>query len=157
MELKHFSLSTTENNRLVKFIRIVFGILCIAVAAFWLSFNIKLLKADGTLWITIVFLSGFGVYQVWSGLGRADRFIEFGAYSIWLKRNPFFPTVEMSVSEIERIELFPMNVIFFMRSKKRILLRFGSTFYETNEKVKDELLGFAETNNIPLEIIEEKI
>jgi hypothetical protein len=157
MEIKHFSFSTNENNRFVKIIRIVFGVVCIAIAIYWFSFNIKSLKADGTLWITIIFLTGFGFYQIWSGLGRATRFIEIAPDYIRLKRNPILPPVEMSSGEIEKIELFPLNLIFFLKSKKRILLRFGTTYHETNEMVKDEILNFAETNNIPLEFIEEKI
>ena len=119
MELKYFSLSTTENNRLVKFIRIVFGILCIAVATFWLSFNIKLLKTDATLWITIVFLSGFGFYQIWSGMGRATTYIEIGPDCIRLKKNPILAFIEMPALEIEKIELFPMSVVFFFKIKKK--------------------------------------
>lgn len=157
MEKKYFSLGPNENNRLVKLFRIVFGVICIAVALFWLSFNIKSLKADGTLWITIIFLLGFGFYQIWSGLGWATRFIEVGSDSIRLKKNPILPPVEMNEKEIEKIEMFPLNLVFFLKTKKRILLRFGTTYYETNEKVKDEILGFAESNNIPIEIIEEKI
>lgn len=115
------------------------------------------MKADGTLWITIIFLSGFGFYQIWAGLGRAARFIEIGADYIRLKKNPILPLVEMSAGETEKIELFPLNVVFFLKSQKRILLRFGTTYYEINEKVKDEILGFAESNKIPFEIIEEEL
>ncbi len=157
MEIKYFSLDASENSRPVKIIRIVFGAVCIAVAGYWFGFNIKSLKADGTLWITIIFLSGFGFYQIWSGLGRATTFIEIGQDKIRLKRNTILPMVEMGAGEIEKIELFPLNVIFFLKTKKRILLRFGTTYYETTEKVKDEILGFAESNKILLEIIEEKI
>jgi hypothetical protein len=157
MEIKHFALSTSDNSKAIRYIRIVFGIVCIAVAVFWLSFNIKSLKADGTLWITILFLSGFGFYQIWSGLGRAIRFIEIGPDCISLRKNSFLPTSVFPAGEIEKIELFPMNVVFFIKSKKRILLRFGSTFQETNEKIKDELLVFAESNNIEIKFIEEKL
>jgi hypothetical protein len=157
MEIKYFSLGTSENNRLVKIIRIVFGVVCLAVAIFWLIFNIRSLKADGTLWITIIFLSGFSFYQIWAGLGRAARFIEIGPGYIRLKKNPILQSVEMLAGEIEKIEFFPLNVIFFLKTKKRILLRFGTTYYETNEKVKDEILGFAESNKIPLEIIKEEL
>src|SRR5665811_2413177 len=45
METKYFSLSSNENNKLVKIIQIVFGIVCFVVAIFWLIFNIRLLKA----------------------------------------------------------------------------------------------------------------
>ena len=157
MEIKYFSLDTIENNRLVKIIRILFGVVCIVVAIYWFFFNIKSLKADWTLWITIIFLLGFGFYQIWSGMGRATRFIEIASDYIRLKKNPILPPIEMRTGEIEKIELFPLNLIFFLKSKKRILLRFGTTYYEINEKIKDEILSFAESNNIPLEIVEEKI
>lgn len=157
MDTKYFSLGNSENNQFVKIIRIVFGVVCITVAVYWLNFNIKSLKTDGTLWITIVFLLGFGFYQIWSGLGRANRFIEIACDYINLRKNPVLPSVKFSSAEISKIELFPLSLVFFLKSEKRILLRFGATFHETNELIKDEILTFAGRNNIPLEIIEDKI
>jgi hypothetical protein len=157
MEKKYFSLSPVENNRLVKLIQVAFGIVCLVVAIFWLLFNIRSMKADGTLWITIIFLSGFGFYQVWAGLGRATRFIEISSDKIWLKKTIIFPAVEIPVGEIQKIEIFPFNLIIFLKTGKRILLRFSSTYYETNEKIKDEILSFGELNSINVEIVEEKL
>ena len=157
METKYFSLSSNENNKLVKIIQIVFGIVCFVVAIFWLIFNIRLLKADGTLWITIIFLTGFGFYQIWSGMGRAIRFIEIRSDRIVLKKNIVLPSIEISTGEIEKIEIYPMNLIFFLKPKKKVLLRFGSTYYTTNELIKDEIIGFAESNKISIEIMEEKL
>jgi hypothetical protein len=157
VEIKYFSLGTSENNSFVKLIRIVFGVVCFAVAIFWLVVNIKSLKADLSLWITIIFLAGFGFYQIWSGLGRATRFIEIGDGNIRLKKNPVFSPIDIPAAEMEKIELFPLSVIFFLKTKKRILLRFGTTYYETNEKIKDEIIRFSETNNILLEYVEDKI
>ena len=157
MENKYYSLGTSENNGPVRIIRIIFGIVCIAVAVFWLVFNIKSVKADGTLWITVIFLLGFGAYQVWAGLGRATSFIEFGQSYLRLKKHAMLAPSLMNVTEIERIEIFPFNLILFLKSGKRIMLRFGTTYYETNEKVKDEMLRFAESNNIPVEIVVEKL
>jgi len=157
MEKKYYSLSTSENNSFVRIIRILLGLVCVVVAVFWINYNIRLLKSDGMLWITIIFLSGFGFYQILSGLGQATRFIEIDNSFIRLKKNPVLPAVIMTVQEIERIELFPLSIAFFLKSKRRILLRFGTSYYETNERVKDEILSFAEVNNISLEIIEDKI
>jgi hypothetical protein len=157
MGKKYYSLGTSENSTLVKIIRIVFGVVCLAVAVFWLIFNIKSLKADGTLWITIIFLSGFGVYQVCSGLGLTTIYIEFDYDSIRLKKNPILPPDKMNAGEIERIELFPLNVIFFLKTRKRILLRFGTTYRETNEKIKDEIIVFADSNKVAIEIMEEEL
>lgn len=157
METKIFYLSSVENNRLVKIIQIIFGALCIGIAIFWMIFNIRSLKADSTLWITIIFLSGFGFYMIWAGLGRATRFIEIGPEKIQLKKTIMLPAVEILAGEIQKIELFPFNLIFWLKSKKRIMLRFSNTLYETNEKIKDEILKYAGSNAINAEIKEEKL
>jgi len=156
MEKKYFSLSSVENNRMVKIIQIVFGILCITVAIFWLIFNIRALKADGTLWITIIFLSGFGFYQIWAGFGKATRFIEISSDKIRLKKTILLPPIELPVEMIQKIEIFPFNLIFFLKAEKKIILRFSTTFHETNEKVKDEILTFAKLNAVKIDFIEEK-
>jgi len=157
MGKKYFVLGTIENSGLVKIIRIVFGVVCIAVAVFWLIFNIRSLKADGTLWITIIFLSGFGFYQIWSGLGMATRFIEINHETIRLKNNAILPPVIMRTDEIESIELLPLQIIFHLIPKKKLILRFGTTYYETNQTISDEIIGFAESKNIPFWITEEEM
>jgi hypothetical protein len=157
MEKKYFLLSSIENNRVIRIIQIVFGIVCLAVAIFWLIFNIRSLKTEGTLWITIIFLSVFGLYQVWSGLGKATRFIEISSIGIRLKKTIILPAVEMSAGDIQKIEIYPFNLIFFLKAKKRLILRFSTTFQETNEKVKDELIVFGELNSIDVEFVEEKL
>jgi hypothetical protein len=157
METKYFSLSSVENNRLVKIVQIAFGIACIIVAIFWLIFNIRSMKSDGTLWITIIFLIGFGFYQIWSGLGKATRFIQIDSDIIRLKRTVLLPALEIPYETIQKIELYPFNLIFFLKEKKKIILRFSTTYLETNEKVKDEILSFAELNKINIEFVEEKV
>jgi hypothetical protein len=157
MGIKYFSLGTSENNRLERIIRIMFGAVCIAIAIFWVIFNIKSLKTSGSPWITIIFLSGFGSYQIWTGIGMAARFIEIGTDKIRLKNNPILPAIIMLNEEIEKIEIYPLNLIFFLKSQKRIMLRFGTIYQETNEKIKDEILGFAESNKILFEIVQEEL
>jgi hypothetical protein len=157
MEKKYFNLGAVENSKLVKIIQVVFGLICFAVAAFWLIFNIRSLKADGTLWITIIFLSGFGFYQIWSGLGKAARFIEISSKKLRIKRTILLPAIEIAAGEIQKIELYPFNLIIFLKSQKKQLLRFGATYQETNEKIKDEILRFAEDNSISAEFVEEKL
>ena len=157
MEKKYFSLGSVENSRLVRIIQIIFGVICFAVAIFWLIFNIKSLRADGTLWITIIFLTGFGSYQIFSGLGFTTRFIEIHSDKIRLKKNGVLPVVEILGKDIQKIELYPFNLFFYLKTNKRILLRFGATYVDTNEKIKDEILIFSELNSINLELKEEKI
>jgi hypothetical protein len=157
MEKKYFILGAADNSKLVKAIQIFFGIVCLAVAIFWLVFNIRSMKADGTLWITIIFLSGFGLYQIWVGIGKATRFIEISPEKIWLKKTILLPAVEIAAGDIQNMELFPFTLFIFLKTNKKILLRFGTTYPETNEMIKDEVLAFAEQNSIRVEIKEEKI
>jgi hypothetical protein len=157
METKYFSFGLPENNKIVKIIQIVFGVACLAVAIFWLIFNIRSVRADRTLWITLIFLSGFGFYQVWAGLGKATRFIEISSDRIRLKKTILLSAIEIPAEDIEKIEIFPFNLIFSLETKKRIVLRFSSTYHETNEKIKDEILVFAELNSLSVEIKEEKL
>jgi hypothetical protein len=157
MENKYFLLGTSETNKIIKIFQIIFGFACLSIAFFWLSFNLKSITFDGTQWATLIFLSGFGAYQIWAGFGRATRFIEIGNNFMILKKNSILPPVNVLAKEIENIEIFPLSVKFFLKSKRSMLLRLGTTFYEINEKIKDEILNFAKTNQIPVEIIEEKL
>jgi hypothetical protein len=157
MEKKYFALSSVENNLLIKVIQIAFGIVCFAVAVFWLIFNIRSMKTDSTLWITIIFLTGFGFYQVWAGFGKATRFIEISSDKIRFKKTVLLSPVELLPAQIKKIEIFPFNLIFYLKTDKKMLLRFSSSYYETNEKIKDEIIIFGELNSVSVEFIEEKL
>ena len=157
METGNFPLGNAEDNRFVKGFRISFGIACIAMAAYWLNFNLRSLKTDWSLWVTIFFLLGFGSYQIWAGLGRAIRYIVVNTEMILLKKSSLRPPVQLLPADISKIDIFPLNIYFIMKSGKKLLLRFGTIHYETNEKIIDELIRFADSNNIPYEYNEETI
>lgn len=152
MEKRHFSLEMREDNKLTKVFQIIFGILCIAIAVYWLIYNFKAVRSDGTLWITVVFLTGFGCYLIWSGLGYAYRFIEFADDQIRIRKNSFFPVNEIKTSEIVKIVVFPLKVTIEKKSQKTILIRFGVSDIEKIERIKDEFGTFAEANRIMFEL-----
>jgi hypothetical protein len=157
METKYFSLGPSDNSTLVKIIRILFGLVCIGIALFWLIFNIRSVKADRILWITVLFLSGFGFYQVWAGLGRTIRYIQIGRDKIILKKNSLLPLKEMESSEIKKIEVFPLNLIFYFHKGGRTVLRFGTTFTDNIDPIKNGIEEFSALNNIDIEEITEEI
>jgi len=126
MERRSFSLGNVDKNRLVKVIRILFGAICFGVAIFWLIFNIQSIDNTGGNWITILFLMGFGFYQVWAGIGKADRFIEIGTDNILLKKDIFLKPKHIEAVETERIYFFPLKIVFLLKSGKKILLRRGT-------------------------------
>jgi hypothetical protein len=152
MEKKHYSLELRDSNRLIRISQVVFGAVCVAVAGYWLVYNISALKSDGTLWITVIFIAGFGGYLIWSGFGYGYRFIEFTDTAIRMKKNAFLPPVDIIASEVEMIEVYPLKFMVSFKSSRKILTRFGVTDIEKIELIKDEIIRFASDHNIPLEI-----
>src|ERR1035437_2967510 len=140
MEKKYYSLGSEENSKLVKLIQVIFGILCFAVAFYWLYFNLRSLKADGTLWMTIIFLIGFGFYQIWSGLGQAKRFVEINSDKRRMKKTVLLRFVELGKEDIDKIEVFPFNLKFYLKTGITLILRSSSSYYETNAAIKDGIL-----------------
>lgn len=157
MKQTHFPLNRAESTIFAKTVSIVFGLACIGIAIFWLFFNINSLKENGALWITILFILGFGIYILLSGLGLANSYILIDSDYIILKQHKLLSSIKIMANEIEKIESLPLNVIIYRKEKKRVLLRFGTTWHETNSNIIDEIIGFAQTNNIPFEIIEEEL
>jgi hypothetical protein len=157
MEKKNFFLEAKMNSHSVKIIQIIFGIICIATAIFWLIHNIISLKSDSTLWITLIFLTGFGAYQILAGLGRTERYIETGPEKIVLKQNSFLPNIELNASDLSAIEIFPLSIIFRFKNKKKLIFRFGLSNTDIINPVKDEIVGFATLNSIPVEEKKEDI
>ena len=142
---------------MVKILQVVFGILCIGIAIFWLIFNLRSLYTAGTSWVTIIFVGGFGFYQVYAGLGYSKRFIEIGPDKICIKKDIMLPAIDISAGELEKVELYPFNLILFLKTRKKVILRLGASYQETNEKIKDEIISFGKLNSISVEFVEEKI
>lgn len=152
MKKQYFSLDLHESNRLTKMLQVVFGIICIIVAAAWLIMNLKASGNTFTLWVTILFLSGFGYYQINAGLGFASRFIEISAERIRLKANSVLPIRHLNAADLTKIEIFPLSVVFLHKQGKKVVMRFGTTFTDNITHIKDRIAEFAVGNDIDLEI-----
>jgi energy-coupling factor transporter transmembrane protein EcfT len=157
MEKSYFSLELHKSNKLTRIFQLAFGIVCFGVALVWLIINFSTLKSNVSLWITILFLAGFGYYQFIAGLGKSEKFIEISESSIKLKRNILFPSQELKSSDIDKIEVFPLNVVFFLKSGKTLFLRFGTTYTDVIEPVKKSIENFCNKNNINQEIRNEEL
>jgi uncharacterized protein YlzI (FlbEa/FlbD family) len=157
MDSDYFSLEVNKSNKLTRIFQVVFGIVCACVALIWFIINIRTLKTNGALLLTIVFLLGFAYYQINSGLGHGGKFIEISQVAVRLKKNSLFPAQQLNASDIEKVEVFPLNVIFFLRSGKTVFLRFGTTFIDIIEPVRKRIKTFCEGNKIPLEFKSEEL
>lgn len=157
MENKYYLLEARDNSRLAKIFQFVLGIVCIIIAIAWMVFNINSLKSDNTLWITIVFLLGFGTFEILAGLGKTIKYIEISQKSIILKQNSVLPKIEIKAEDIERIEIFPLSMVFAGKNRNRNILRFGISYSEIIAPVKEAVTEFAEINNIHVEIKDEEV
>jgi hypothetical protein len=88
---------------------------------------------------------------------KTIRFIEINDTKIRMKKSVLLPSTIITTAEIKKIEIHPFNLVFILKSEKRILLRFDSSYVETNEKIKDEIATFGDVNLIETEFVEEKI
>jgi hypothetical protein len=157
MEKTFFSLEIRDDNKLIKIFRIILGLLCCGIALFWVIYNFRSAKAYGKQWVTIAFLLSFGLFQIYSGFGLAVKFIELKVSNVRLKKNSLLPAVDLPADKIEKIELFPLKVHFFISQGKKILLRFGISDPDKIELIKASIVRFADSNNLTLEIKTEEI
>lgn len=157
MEKSYFPLGNSDDNRIVKILRITFGVACIIMSIWWLFYTLNAEKSYWSIWITILFLAGFGFYQIWAGAGKATRFIMVAADMLTIKKNAMLPPVKISTANISKIDIYPLSIVFHQKDGKKFLLRFGTINYETNEKIVDELIRYAEENTISYEVKEEEL
>jgi len=157
MEKKIFTLEHRDNSRITRIFQFTLGVICIIIAIFWLVFNLKSLKADNTLWITIVFLTGFGAYEILAGLGKTAKFVDISDEKIILKQNSVLPGIELKASDMEKIEILPLSIKFTMKNHNRHILRFGLSYTEIIIPAKDTITEFAGMNKIPVEMKDEEI
>ena len=157
MEDKYFSLEVNRNNRFIRISQIVFGIICAVLAVVWLILNLDFVMSNGTLWLSVIFLLGFAWYQINSGLGKGDKYLEIGQKTLKFKKNSLFPSQELNSSDIEKIEIYPLSMVFFMRSGKKSILRFGTMFTDIVVPVKKGIEEFCMFNNLKFEFKNEEI
>ncbi|MBN2420058.1 MAG: hypothetical protein JXL81_11785 [Deltaproteobacteria bacterium] len=157
MENRLIPLEPGENPLVVRVSQIIFGIVCFVIAVFWFFFNLKSSETDRASWITLILLSGFGIYLVFAGFGKTKRYIELSSEGIKLKRSSLLPTVELKVAYIEKIEFFPLNISFLMKDQRKITLRFGTNYTDIIDNVKNAIIVFAEANNIRSEVNKEEL
>lgn len=157
MENKYFSLEVNRNNKVIRIFQIVFGIICAALAVVWLIMNLDSLKSNSTLWFSIIFLLGFAWYQINSGLGKGDKFLQIGQTTLKFKKNSLFPARELNVSEIKKIEIFPLSMVIFLISGKKNIMRFGTTYTDVIEPIKKGIENFCTLNNLELEFRKEEL
>jgi len=157
MNENYFSLEVSKSNRLTRIFQLILGILCIVIAFGWLITNYSSFNLNKSLWLTIIFLLGFGYFQINSGLGKGDKFIEIGEDKLRMKTNSVLPVRELNASGISKTEIYPLSVVFILKSGKKEKVRFGTTYPDMLDPLRQCIEEFCTRNNIESEIRKEEI
>ncbi|NMC37702.1 MAG: EbsA family protein [Bacteroidales bacterium] len=155
--MKKLYLDGGDSGKLVRGFQLFFGIVCIAVAIAWIILYPGSVKTGLSFWISFLFLTGFGIFQVNSGIGRGRRFVVFEETRILFKSIPLLPPHEINPDEIERISIFPLNILFTLKNKRNVRIRLGTTHTDVIRPLKDAVAGYAEGKKITVEFEQEDI
>jgi hypothetical protein len=153
---KHL-LEQKDNSRIIRILQIAFGIVCIILGMFWVIFNFSTIKGSGSGWITILFITSFGIYQILSGIGKTSKYIQTDGHIIIIKQHALLPAVDLKAPEIEKIDLYPLSTWFILKTGKRIILRFGTSYPGIIKPVEDSIIEYGKVNGIKMEVKKEEI
>lgn len=154
-ESKIFFLEPDEGSKIIRIFQGILGIMSVLVSGFWILFSIRSDVVSGTIVITEIFLFAFGFYMIMSGIGFTRKYIETKNSLIKLKRYSVLPPLNLEIKDIRQVEILPLSICFKLNNQKKKILRFGITFPEIIEPVKQSIIDFASQHNIKCIIKEE--
>lgn len=157
MKEKYFDLDPDSKTQLVKVLQVIFGILCISATMYYLFSGIISGASKITLLTALLFLLFFGIYQIMSGLDKTKKYFRLTHNSISFKQHSVLPVTDIQTDKIDKIELYPLSIKFLLKNGKKIKFRFGISYPEIIDPVKQEVIGFADDHGIPWVEVPEEI
>lgn len=145
--MKRYPLESRESSKPVRILQLIFGIVCIFIAGWWTVFILRV-PENANFWFAIIFMLLFGIFQIYSGLGYASKYLTVDSERLIIKKTVFGRTEVFAGTDIERILIFPLSVSVVLRNRRTISLRFPVTLGEGIDRVKDALAEYARDNKI---------
>jgi len=156
METFYYSLDVNKSNRTTRLFQLVFGLSCAGLAITWIILNPDSLKLNSAV-LPILFLVVFSLYMINSGLGKGEKFIEIRTDLLRIKKNSLFPARVFNAAEIAKIEIYPLSLSVVSKNMKKFLLRFGTTYTDVIDPIKEGIEEFCSLNSIPVEFMTEEL
>ncbi|MBM3419654.1 MAG: hypothetical protein FJY11_00810, partial [Bacteroidetes bacterium] len=148
--MKRYSLDNKESPKMVRILQIIFGAMCITIAAIWAVYMTMPGIGNG-YWIATAFIFFFGLFQIYSGMGYAARYIEIDGNVIVLKRSALERKIALVPDRLERVEILPLSIIFTINDGRRITIRFGMSVAASIDCIKDAVEEYATGQKIEIE------
>jgi hypothetical protein len=144
---RYYSIELHENTRLGRSLRILLGVVCLAVTV-WFMYSIRGTAASvGTAWIATGFLLLFGLWLIGSGLGFTERYIRIGDDTIILRQDFYKPLVKLPAASLRAVAFKPV-VIDFITDKKNVRLRLGTYYPDRTAAIMETVEEFCIRNGI---------
>jgi hypothetical protein len=151
MEAKKISLDVRDNTKFTRFFQIVFGIFCLAVAA-WFFYNLLTTKSiSGTNSIAVVFLFLFGIWELLAGAGLTARYIIISKEFITLKQKYFSKPLMLNPGDLKKVVFKPIAFELITQDSVKITIKLGLYYRERTEEILESVEKFCELNNVPVD------
>ena len=157
MKEQYFSLEPQKYSKFVRVLQILLGIACLIVSIIWVIINIRMHSVSMQTFAPIIFIVAFGIYEICAGLEKTSKYIDIKRDSITIKQYSIFPPKIVNAIDLTKIDIYPLSIIFVLKDEKKVKFRFGTSYHEMVEPVKEAIDDFAENISIPVEYFTEKI
>ncbi len=150
MDEQTILLGEKEDKSLVRIMVVIFGALCIFTAGWWAVFLIRYPDNEKIFWAGSIFLLLFGIYQVYSGLGYARRYISRKNGTIIIRQNSLLPSRKIQSEQINQLEIRSFDMVFHINDSSRLRIKLGLKYPDLGQRVRDFVTDYAKANNIEI-------
>jgi hypothetical protein len=150
MSEEYIPLGEKENKLAVRIIIIIFGLLCIFTAGWWIVFLLRYPDNEKIFWAGSIFLLLFGLFQLYSGLGYARRYVKRENNNISIRQSSLLPARRLSSEDIKKLEVRSYDMVLHLNDSSRIRIKLGLRYPDLGQKVRDFIIEYAEINNIEI-------
>ena len=149
MQHKQISLDDRPEKRMVRIIMVIFGFLCLFTSSWWTVYLLKLPDNNNNMfWVATLFLFLFGLYQIYSGLGFAARYMIFEEKTFIVRQNSLSVPKKFMSDDIKTVEIGPNDISLLFNDGKRYRIKLGLKYPDLGENIKKNIIEFATERKI---------
>ena len=150
MKYEYIRLDDKPDKKFVSFFLVIFGFLCILTSGWWALFLVRVPEYENIFWPGTIFLLLFGLFQVYSGLGFAKRYLIIEETCLTIRQNSLLQAKKLTKNSISKMEIRSMDIKFYLNNSNIFRFRLGLKYPDLGESVKTRIIAWSEENNVDL-------
>ncbi len=150
MKYEYIRLDDKPDKKFVSVFLVIFGFSCLLTSGWWALFLVRVPENENVFWLGTIFLLLFGLFQIYSGLGFAKRYLIVEKTNITIRQNSLLPAKRLTKNSISKLEVRSMDIKFFLNNGNIFRLRLGLKYPDLGENVKTRIIAWSEENSIDL-------